>query len=156
MTVWPSALWKSMCKGCGFLFPTWQSAALENDRESYATRRSRASESSVPLPFPLLSLVCVQLTVFWNLEKNPAFFLLDNQKVGLAAFSFKQRHWEVVCFWHIKPFSQAEWPGQECVTDVTHTAQTHKKIGKIKYLPTETLTGNTSLINTEFACKIKV
>lgn len=98
-TVWPSALWKSICKGCGFLFSTWQSAALENDRARYTARRSRAFKSSVPPPSPLLPVVCVQfcqLFVFSNLGKNCLFVAGQPEGWPDNYHSFRWRCWERV------------------------------------------------------------
>lgn len=160
MTVWPSAIWKSMCKGCGFLFLPGKVHHWKMTEQGTQQGRQEPLKAAFlyPLPSPLLSVVCMQfsqLFVFSNLGKNLPFSCWTTRSLDwqLSQFQVKTLGGSMLLI------HRTVLPGWVARTGMCYRCNPHssntQKIGKIKYLPMETLTGNTSLINTEFACKIK-
>lgn len=77
ITVWPSALWKSMCKCCGLLFLPGK------EKHCKVTEQGDSKEA---LPASVCGVNAAgQLFIFASLEKI-TLFLLENQKGWLATF----------------------------------------------------------------------
>lgn len=158
MTVWPSALWKSMCKGCGFLFylakcstGKWQNKVHIKEVKTLWKLHSSTLSPSVCGVHAVLPVF-----VFSNLGKNLPFSCWTTRRSDWKLSQFQAKtlgggmlltHKTVLPGWMART--------EMCYRHNPHSSN-KQKIGKIKYLPMETLTGNTSLINIEFSCKIKV
>lgn len=102
ITVWPSALWKSMCKCCGLLFLPGK------EKHCKVTEQGDSKEA---LPASVCGVnAASQLFIFASLEKNYPVFAGEPERLTGNFLGFKWRGWEVLHFWHIEPFSQAGCP----------------------------------------------
>lgn len=97
MTVWPSALWKSMCKCCGLLFLPGKVKHCRA-RWQQGGRQPLKTMFLHPLCFHLSRECSLPAICICKFRKNLPYFCW--RRFGEATFSFKRRGWEVLHFWH--------------------------------------------------------
>lgn len=134
ITVWPSALWKSMCKCCGLLFlPGKEKHCKVTEQGDSKEVNSLWKQCSCTLPASVCGVnAACQLFIFASLKKIYPVFAGEPERSTGNFLGFKWRGWEALHFQHIERFSQAGSQYQcRPLTDVTHTAQTHRKLGRL-------------------------